>query len=84
LREESRLRMFENRLLRNAFVSIRDEVTREWGKLSNEELNDLYCSPNIVRMVKSRIIRWAGHVERVRREETYTGFWWGDLRERDH
>ena len=76
--------MFENRLLRNAFVSIRDEVTREWGKLSNEELNDLYCSPNIVRMVKSRIIRWAGHVERVRREETYTGFWWGDLRERDH
>ena len=53
----------------------RDEVTGEWRKLHNEELNDLYCSPSIVWVVKSRIIRWAGHVASVRREETYTGFW---------
>ena len=53
-----------------------------WRKLHNEELNVLYCSPNIIRMIKSR--RWAGHVARVGREEVYTGFWWGNLRERDH
>jgi hypothetical protein len=44
----------------------RDEVTGEWGKLHNEELNDLYCSPNIVRVIKSRRMRWAGHIERMR------------------
>jgi acyl-coenzyme A synthetase/AMP-(fatty) acid ligase len=53
--------MFENRVLR-IFVSTRDEVAREWRKLHNEELNDLYCSPTIVRMIISRRIRWAGHV----------------------
>jgi len=76
--------MFQNRLLRKTFGPIKDEVTREWRKLHNEELNDLYCSPSIVWVVKSRIIRWAGHVASVRREETYTGFWWGNVRERDH
>ena len=58
-----RLRVFENRVLRRIFGSRRDEVTGEWRKLHNEELNDLYFSPNIVRVIKSRIIGWAGHVE---------------------
>ena len=53
LREERRLRMFENRVLRRVFGPKRDEVTGEWRKLHNEELNDLYCSPNIVRVTKS-------------------------------
>ena len=54
--------MFDNRLLRIIFGAERDEVTGEWRKLHNEELNDLYCSPNIVRVIKSRRMRWAGHV----------------------
>ena len=49
----------------------------------NEELNDLYSLPNIVRVVKLRRMRWAGHVARMGRRETYTGFWWGNMRERD-
>ena len=64
LRGERRLRVFENRVLRRIFGSKRDEVTGEWRKLHNEELNDLYCSPNIFRVIKSRTIRWAGHVAR--------------------
>jgi len=60
LREERRLRVFENRALR-ILGPKRDEVTGEWRKLHNEELNDLYCSPNIVQVIKSRI-RWVGHV----------------------
>jgi hypothetical protein len=54
LRKECRLRVFENRMLRRKFVPKRDEVTGEWIKLHNEELNDLYCSPNIIRVIKSR------------------------------
>ena len=57
--------MFENRVLRRAFGPKRDEVTGEWRKLHNEELSDLYSLPNIVRMVKSRIMRWEGHVVRM-------------------
>jgi hypothetical protein len=60
-----------------------DGVTGEWRKL-HEGLHDLYCSPTIVWVIKSRRIRWAWHVARMGRVETYTGFWWGNLRERDH
>ena len=55
----------ENGVLRKIFGAKRDRVTGEWRKLHNEELNDLYCSPNIVRVIKSRIMRWAGHVARM-------------------
>ena len=62
LREERRLRLFENRVLRRILGSKRDEVTGEWRILHYEELNDLYSSPNIVRVIKSRIMRWGGNV----------------------
>jgi len=65
LREERRLRLFENRVLRTVFGPKRDEVTGEWRKLHKEELNDLYSLPNIVRVVKSRRMRWAGYVKRM-------------------
>ena len=65
LREERWLRVFENRVLRRVFGPKRDEVTGEWRKLHNEELSDLYSLPNIVRVVKSRRMRWVGHVARV-------------------
>jgi hypothetical protein len=62
LREKRRVRVFENRVLRRVFGPKRDKVTGEWRKLHNEELNDMYSLPNIVRVVKSRRMRWAGHV----------------------
>ena len=62
LREEHELRMFENRVLMRLFGSKRDGVTGEWRKLHNEEPNHLYRSPNIVRVVKSRKMKWAEHV----------------------
>ena len=62
LRKECRLRVSENRVLRKIFGPRRDEVTGEWRKLHNEELNDQYSSPNIVRVIKSRRMKWAGHV----------------------
>jgi len=65
LREERRMRAFENRVLRKVFGPKREEVTGEWRKLHNEELNDLYSLPNIVGVVKSRRVRWAGNVSRM-------------------
>ena len=65
MRDERRLRVFENGVLKRIFEPKRDEITREWRKLHNEELNDLYCSLNIVRVIKSRRKRWAGHVARM-------------------
>ena len=62
MREERRVRVFENRVLRRISGLKRDEVTGEWRKLHNEELNDLYSSPNIIQVIKSRRIRLAGHV----------------------
>jgi hypothetical protein len=64
-REEHRLRVFENRMLRRIFGPKKDEVTGEWRKLHNEKLRDLYSSPSIIRIIKSRRMRWAGHVARV-------------------
>jgi hypothetical protein len=74
LREEHRLRVFENRVLRRIFGPKGDEVTGEWKKLHNEELHDLYSSPCIIRIITSRMMIWAGHVD----------YWWESQRERDH
>jgi len=82
-REERMLRVFGNRVLGRIFGLEREEVTRKWRKLHNEEHNDLYSSPNIVRVIKSKRMRWAGHVTLWRRGETHKVFWWGNLRERD-
>ena len=68
LREERKLKLFENMVLRRIFGPRRDEVMGEWRRLHNEELNDLYPSPNIVRVIKSRRMRWAGHVSRMGEE----------------
>jgi len=81
LREERKLRVYENMMLRKIFGPRRDEVTGEWRGLHNEELNDLYCSPNIVWV---RRMRWAGHVARMGVERGYIGSCWGNRREGDH
>ena len=75
--------VFENMVLRKIFGPKRDKVTGEWIKLHNEELNDMYSSPNIFQMVKSRRMRWAGHVVRMDERRGAYRFWWGNLRERD-
>jgi hypothetical protein len=76
--------VFENRVLRRIFGPKRDEATGKWRRLHNEELNDLYSSPNIIRVIKSRRMRWAGHVARMGKREVHAEFWWEDLREGDH
>jgi len=81
LPEERKLRVFENMVLRRIFGPRRDEVTGEWRNLHNEELNDLYSSPNIVRVIKSGRMGWAGHVTRVGAERGCVGSWWGNRRE---
>jgi hypothetical protein len=63
--DHHRLRVFENRVLRRIFGPKRDEVTGGWRKMHNEELHNLYSSPSIIRMIKSRRMRWAGHVARI-------------------
>jgi len=68
LREERKLRVSENMVLRRIFGSRRDEVTGEWRRFHNDELNDLYTSLNIVRVIKSRRMRWTGHMARLGEE----------------
>ena len=79
-----RLRVFENKVLRKIFGPTRDEITGDWRKLHNEELNDLYCSLSIVRVIKWKRMRWARNVARMGEAEVYTGFWWRNLSERNH
>ena len=74
MREKLRLRLFGNRALRRIFGPKRDEVKGEWRKLHNEELNDPYSSPNIVRVIKSRRIRWAEHVAHMGEDRHTQGF----------
>jgi len=83
LREKRKLRVFENMVLR-IFGPRRDDVTGEWRRLHNEELNDLYSTLNIVRVIKSRRIRWAGHVARMGEEKGCIGSCWGNRKEGDH
>jgi len=85
LREKRKLRVFENMVLRRIFRPRRDEVMGEWRRMHNEDLNDLYSSPNIVLVIKSRRMRWAGHVARMGEERVVyrvnrsEGDHWGDL-----
>jgi hypothetical protein len=80
LREEHRLRVTENRVVRRIFGLKLDEVTGERRKLQNEELHILCSSPNIIRQIKSRTMRWVWHVAQIGGERNCTRFWW----ERDH
>jgi len=84
LREERKLKVFENMVLRRIFGPRKDEVTGKWRRLHNEEINGLYSSPNIVRVITSRRMRWAGHVVRMGEERGVLGSWWGNRMERDH
>jgi hypothetical protein len=83
LRGPHRLGVFENRAFRRIFGAKREE-DGSWRKLHNDELHNLYSSPNIVRVIISRKMRWAGHVARGRGEKVFTGFWLGGPKGRDH
>jgi hypothetical protein len=83
LREEHRLRVFENRVLKRIFGPKRVDMTGDWRKQHNEKLHNLYSLPNMIRMIKSRM-RWAGHVARMGRRGIHTGYWWESQKERDH
>jgi hypothetical protein len=76
--------VFENRVLRIIFGPRRDEVTGDWRKLHNEELHNVYSSPNIIRMMKSRRMRWAGHVARMGETRNAYRILVGNQKERDH
>jgi hypothetical protein len=80
--EEHKLRVLENRVLR--IFGPKREEDRSWRKLHNDELHRLHSSPNIVRVIKSRRMRWAGHVARMGRGEMFTGFWFGGPNVRYH
>jgi hypothetical protein len=83
LREEHRLRVFENRLLRGIFERKRDKVTGGWRILQNEELHNLYSSPSIIRMIKSRRMRWVGHVARMGRRGMHMEYFGGKARKKE-
>jgi hypothetical protein len=83
LREDHRLRVCENRVLRRIFRPKRNEVRGGWRKLHNEKLHNLYSSPSIIRMIMSRRMRWAGHVVGIGRG-IYIIYWWESQEERDH
>jgi hypothetical protein len=74
--------VFENKVLKRVFGPKRDEVTGGWRKLHNEELRDLYSSPSIIRIIKSRRTRLAGHVARMGEKRNALGYWWESQRER--
>jgi hypothetical protein len=76
--------VFENRVLRKIFAPKKDEVTRDWRILHNEELHNLDSSPNIIRMIKSRRMRWSGHIVRMERRGMHILYWWGSQKQRDH
>jgi hypothetical protein len=76
--------VFEYRVLRGIFGPKRDEVIGGWRKLHNEELHNLYSSPSIIRIIKSRRMRWARHVARMGRRGMHIRFWWESRKERDH
>jgi hypothetical protein len=77
------MRVFENTVLRIIFGLKRDEMTGDWRKLNNEELHNLYSSPNIITMMKSWRMRWARHVARIGRR-MYIGYMWGSQKDKDH
>jgi hypothetical protein len=83
VREEHRLRVFENRVLKRIYGPKREE-DESWRKFHNDELHSLYSSPNIVRVIKSRRMRWAGHVACMEGGEVFTGFWLGGPKAKDH
>jgi len=76
--------VLENMVLRRIFGLRREEVKVEWRRLHNKKLNDLYSSPNVVRVIKSRRMRWAGHVACMGEERSCIGSWWGNRREREN
>jgi hypothetical protein len=78
------MRVFENRVLRRIFGRKRVEVIGGWRKLHNEELHNLYSSPSIIRMIKSRWMRWAGQAARMGRRGMHVRYWWESQKERDH
>jgi hypothetical protein len=85
LREKHELRVFDNKVLRRIFGPKRDEVTDEWRKLHNKELHDFYSSPSIIRITKSRRMRWAGHMARMEEKgNAKKVYWWKSQRESDH
>jgi hypothetical protein len=84
LREECRLRVFQNRVLRRIFGPNRDEGTGQWRKAHSGELHNLYSSLDIIRQIKSRGMRWAGHVARMGEGRNVCRVWWESPRERGH
>jgi hypothetical protein len=71
-------------VLRRIFGPKRDEVTGDWRKHCNEELNNLYSPPNMIKMIKSKRMRWEGHVAGMGRRGTHIGYWWESQKARDH